>query len=86
MYSHCYCKSVCSKQVNPGDVTSVKAIRKAMGITFEPVEVKVEEETGEIEPESNLVTERSTPTNASQSEVSPFNTNYSTCNLRQMMV
>ena len=52
-------------------MTSVKAIRKAMGITFEPVEVKVEEETGETEPDNNVVTERSTPTNASQSEVSP---------------
>ena len=58
-----------NKQVNPEDVVSVKAIRNAMGITYEPVEVKVEDETGETEQENNPVTERSTPTNASQSEV-----------------
>ena len=58
-----------NKQVNPEDVVSVKAIRNAMGITYEPVEIKVEDETGETEPENNAVTERSSPTNASHSEV-----------------
>ena len=55
--------------MNPEDVVSVKAIRNAMGITYEPVEIKVEDETGEAEPENNALTERSTPSNVSHSEV-----------------
>ncbi len=56
--------------MTPSDVVSVKAVRKAMGVTMDPADIKVEDDDDIQEVTEVAATDRSTPTNASQSEVS----------------